>query len=92
MRHIRSSRGAGGNPSAEAIGVAFAKANGITGDDAAALAALRALPAAEGRGRASTWRRSHDADTYAGPMVDGVLMVEISGDRAFRAGRLAKVP
>ena len=30
---------------AEAVGVEFAKANGITGEDAAALAALRALPA-----------------------------------------------
>ena len=37
--------GPGGHPSAESVGLEFAKADGITGDDAAALAALRALPA-----------------------------------------------
>ena len=37
--------GAKGEPSAEARGTAFAAKNGITGNDAAALAALRKLPA-----------------------------------------------
>jgi para-nitrobenzyl esterase len=79
----------GGNPSAEDVGVAFAKANGITGDDAAALAALRALPAEKvvaGLNMATMM-----TPTYAGPMVDGVLMVE-SAETALRAGRFAKVP
>ena len=61
--------GPGGNPSAEHVGVEFAKANGITGDDAAALAALRALPAEQvvaGLNMATMM-----TPTYAGPMVDG---------------------
>jgi len=79
----------GGNPSAEDVGAAFAKANGITGDDAAALAALRALPAEKvvaGLNMATMM-----TPTYAGPMVDGILMVE-SAETALRAGRFAKVP
>jgi para-nitrobenzyl esterase len=81
--------GPAGGPSAEQIGVEFAKANGITGDDAAALAALRALPAEKviaGLNMASMMN-----PTYAGPMVDGTVVVE-SAETALRAGRFAKVP
>ncbi len=46
MRRMREA-GPNGDPSGEAIGVAFAKSAGVTGDDAAALTALRKLPAPE---------------------------------------------
>ena len=77
------------HPSAEAVGVAFAKANGIAGDDAAALAALRALPAE--KVVAGLNMVSMMTPTYAGPMVDGTSCVE-SAETALRAGRFAKVP
>jgi para-nitrobenzyl esterase len=86
-RHLRES--APNAPSAETIGVEFAKANGITGDDAAALSALRKLPADKivaGLNMATMM-----SPTYAGPMIDGTLVVE-SAETALRAGRFAKVP
>ena len=81
--------GPGGNPSAEHVGVEFAKANGITGDDAAALVALRALPAEQvvaGLNMATMM-----TPTYAGPMVDGAILVEPL-ETALRNGHFAKVP
>jgi para-nitrobenzyl esterase len=78
-----------GGPSAEAVGVAFAKANGITGDVGAALAALRALPAE--KVVAGLNMATMNNPTYAGPMVDGTIVVETVED-AIKAGRFAKVP
>lgn len=75
--------------SVEAIGLAFAKEAGITGEDAAALKALRALPAervVNGLNMASM-----NSPTYAGPMIDGQIVVE-TPEEAFRAGHQAKVP
>jgi para-nitrobenzyl esterase len=63
----------GTKPSAEEIGLAFAKAKGITGDDAAALKQLRALPAeavVDGLNMASMMKA---ASTYSGPMIDGKI-------------------
>ena len=65
---------ASGKPSAEAIGLAFAKKNGIEGQDAAALAKLRALPAeavVDGLNMASM---AAAADTYPGVIIDGTIM------------------
>ncbi len=62
----------GAPPSAEAAGVAFAKSVGIEGEDAAALTALRALPAetiVSGLNMATPSR-----DTYSGPMIDGKIL------------------
>lgn len=87
-RHIRTAAAAG-PPSAESVGVAFAKANGIEGDDAAALAALRALPTdtvVAGLNMATMM-----TPTYAGPMVDGAIVVE-PAEAALAAGRFARVP
>jgi para-nitrobenzyl esterase len=81
----------GGPPSAESLGVAFAKKNNIEGDDAAALAALRKLPEKDvvaGLNMASMMSAS---TTYAGPMIDGKVVVE-SPAEAYAAGRGAKVP
>jgi para-nitrobenzyl esterase len=78
-----------GRPSAEQIGVAFARSKGIEGDGAAALAALRALPATSivnGMNMASS-----QPATYPGPMVDGKLIV---GDpqNLYEDGRFQHVP
>ncbi|MGN6422100.1 MAG: carboxylesterase/lipase family protein [Asticcacaulis sp.] len=73
-----------GRPSGENIGVAFAKAHGIDGTGPAALKALRALPAdaiVSGLGLAD-----YQPDTYAGPMLDGHIVVE-DPDKAYAAGR-----
>ena len=65
----------------EKFGVAFARANGIAPDDPAALAKLRALPAA-----IVVERR----DTYSGPFGDGRLAVRVRA--AYEAGAFARVP
>jgi para-nitrobenzyl esterase len=84
----RLSQSLPGLPSAEAVGVNFAHAHGIDGTGAAALAALRALPAAvlaTGTGRAGV------PPTYSGPMLDGRIVVT-SPEAAYQAGQFARVP
>jgi para-nitrobenzyl esterase len=76
---------------AERVGVAFAAAAGIAGEDAAALAVLRALPAAAVVGGLNLMSMGTHRDTYVGPMVDGRIVVE-EAEPAFRAGRQARVP
>jgi para-nitrobenzyl esterase len=78
-----------GAPSGESVGLAFAKAAGITSDGAAALAALRKLPAdavVAGLNMATMM-----TPTYPGPMIDGKLVVE-TPEEAFLAGRQMKIP
>jgi para-nitrobenzyl esterase len=76
-----------GDRSAESLGVAFAEANGVKGDDAAAAAALRALPADAlnaapgGVGQPGT----------PGPIVDGKIVTQGIAE-AFRKGEEAHVP
>jgi para-nitrobenzyl esterase len=76
--------------SAETIGANFARKHGISGTDAAALAKLRALGVEKivdgGQESDSTGLR-----TYAGPILDGKLVVE-TAESAYKAGRQAKVP
>ena len=77
---------------AEAAGVAFARGKGIVGTDAAALAALRALPAdavVDGLNLASRDPSSGDR-TYVPPIADGRIAVDPLP--AYRAGRFARVP
>jgi para-nitrobenzyl esterase len=88
MRRLRDA-GRNGQASAEQIGVAFAKTVGVTGGDAAALAALRKLPAAALVNGMNLIRPQ--PDTYAGPMIDGRIVPE-EVETAFAAGRQAKVP
>ncbi|WP_312166571.1 carboxylesterase family protein [Phenylobacterium sp.] len=75
-----------GKPSAEAIGAAFAAKAGVKGDD---LAALRALPAETLRGKLDLLNQ--EADTYSGPMIDGVLIGQDAA-AGFAAGRQARTP
>ena len=84
-----SKQAPGGPPSAESVGIAFAKKNNIEGEDAAALAALRKL--SEKDVVAGLNMMGMNVPTYAGPMVDGKVVVE-SPAEAYAAGRGAKVP
>jgi len=81
-----------GVPSAESIGLAFAKAHGVEGDGPEALAALRRLPAealVDGLNMASM---GPARETYVGgPVLDGRIVVE-TPDAAYKAGRQARVP
>jgi para-nitrobenzyl esterase len=88
MRTLREP-GPKGEPSGEQIGVAFAEQAGVKGDDAAALAALRKLPAATIVNGMNLMKQQ--PATYAGPLRDGRIVVEET-ETAFRAGRQAKVP
>jgi para-nitrobenzyl esterase len=81
-------------PSAEAIGVNFAKSVGIEGDGPGALAKLRALSAEQvtaGLNIISMMGNRSGTTTYAGPMVDGRVVLE-DPETAYQAGHLAKVP
>jgi para-nitrobenzyl esterase len=82
---------ANGKPSAEDTGLAFAESKGITGDNAAALEKLRALPAesiVDGLNMASMMQASK---TYSGPMIDGKIVTEENSD-AYMAGTQQRVP
>jgi len=78
----------GGPVSSEAVGVVFAKKNGVEGEDAAALAALRKLP--EKDVVAGLNMATMGTPTYGGPMIDGKVVVE-SPAEAYAAGHGAKV-
>lgn len=75
-------------PSAETLGLRFARRMNITGTGETALAALRALPADKVTDGLNLARRSDDA---GGPMIDGVLMADVPG-AVVAAARQAKVP
>jgi len=72
---------------AEKLGQTYAIANGATGDDAAQVAALRALPA-EVLMKAAAGLDAPDAPT---PIIDGHL-VPTTVAKAFAAGKQAHVP
>jgi para-nitrobenzyl esterase len=81
----------GATPSAESVGLAFAKKNGITGDDDAALAALRKLPAETVVDHLNMAGMAMQAQTYAGPMIDGKVVVD-TPEALYAAGHGAKIP
>jgi para-nitrobenzyl esterase len=72
---------------AEQVGVDFAQSVGVQGRDAAALAALRALPAETITGGMNM---AHVKD-FTGPIVDGRILPEQT-EAAYRAGRTPLVP
>ncbi len=78
-------------PSAEAIGVNFARRHRIDGVDAAALAKLRALSVAEVVDGGQESAGPGGPVTYSGPILDGRLMTE-TPQSAYSAGRQARVP
>ncbi len=76
--------------SAETIGVNFAKKQGIEGSDAAALAKLRALSAADIIDSGQETNGRGGPTTYSGPILDGKLVVE-TAQSAYNAGRQNRV-
>jgi para-nitrobenzyl esterase len=68
-------RGEDGRPSAEQIGVAFARSEKIDGVGPAALKELRALPAEAILDGLTATNLEGSESTYAGPMIDGKLVV-----------------
>jgi para-nitrobenzyl esterase len=83
--------GIGDRPSAEEIGTAFAKKNGISGDDAEALKKLRELPAetvVDGLNMASM---GPAASTYPGPMIDGKIVTD-PVEALYKEGKYQHVP
>jgi len=82
-----------GLPSAEEIGVNFAHKHGIEGNDAEALAQLRALPAeqiVDGMNMAMLFAPAK-VPLYGGPIVDGKIVVG-APDTIYRNAGQAKVP
>jgi para-nitrobenzyl esterase len=83
--------GKGGRPSAEGIGVAFAKKNDIAGDDVDALKKLRELPAetvVDGLNMASM---AAAQNTYPGPMIDGKILAD-TVEKLYKEGKYQHVP
>src|SRR5699024_3499238 len=77
--------------SAETIGINFARKHGIEGTDAAALAKLRALTVEDIVDGGQETDGQDGPRTYAGPILDGTLVVETS-ESAYNVGRQANVP
>lgn len=80
-----------GLPSAEEAGRAFARKSGIEGEDRAALAALRQLPAEKVVDGLNMATMQMQTPTYSGPMLDGKIVVE-GIEEALLSGHQAKVP
>ncbi len=83
--------GMNGKPSAEQMGVNFARSMGIEGEGAAALAKLRALPAEEivdGMNMASMQKA---ALTYSGPIIDGKIVVG-QPETLYKEGKYQHLP
>lgn len=83
--------GMDGRPSAEQLGVNFARSMGIKGSGAAALAKLRELPAkdiVDGMNMASMFAAN---STYAGPMMDGSLVIG-QPETLYKEGKYYHVP
>ena len=75
-------------PSAEEVGLAFAKKAGIEGQDQAALDALRKLPPEKVVDGLNLM--TMQSPTFASSILDGKIVVE-TPEQAFRAGRQAEV-
>ncbi len=80
-----------GQASAVADGIAFAKEMGIDGTGAAALKALRKLPAEKIVNGINMASMGTQRKTYSGPMMDGKIMVE-TPESVYKAGNQTKVP
>jgi para-nitrobenzyl esterase len=81
-------------PSGETLGMDFAKSQGITGEDSAALAALRKLPSeaiVNGLNNASRRKDPVLAATAPAPMIDGRL-IRGTPQSGYRDGTQMKVP
>jgi para-nitrobenzyl esterase len=80
-----------GVPSADSVGVAFAKAHRIEGTGADALAALRALPADDLVDGLSAVVVVKPSPTFSGPMQDGKILAGLPDD-LYASGQFNRVP
>ena len=80
----------GGPESAEALGVAFARKEGIEGPGADALGKLRALPAEE-LAKGLNLASMSDSTYVGGPVVDGTI-ITANPSQLYAAGKGARVP
>jgi len=80
-----------GLPSAESVGVAFARSMGINGTGPAALAKLRALPAKKIVDSLNMASMAKQTAIYAGPIIDGKIVTE-TPQQALLSGHYWKVP
>jgi para-nitrobenzyl esterase len=88
LRELREDKA--GLPSAESVGLAFARSAGVTGEDKAALAQLRALPC--DRVVAGLDMGSMFNPTYTGgPVRDGQIVTD-APDAILRGGARLKIP
>lgn len=83
--------GPNGEPSAQQDGLAFAQSMGIQGTDAAALAALRRLPAKQIVHGLNMRSMFQQRNIYSGPTVDGKLIVQ-PAEEVYKEGKQAAVP
>jgi len=84
-------RGMNGRPSAEQIGVAFARSKGIDGIGPVALKKLRALPATAILDGLTASNVLAADSSYAGPMIDGSLVVG-QPPRLYQEGEYQHIP
>lgn len=85
MRDIRADRS--GKPAAETIGSQWAASQGITGNDASALAALRALPADRIAPPAPDVSTIMALMAGTGPMIDGKVLTDMPDAVYVRGGQ-----
>jgi para-nitrobenzyl esterase len=79
-------------PSAETVGVNFARKHGIQGTGADALAALRALPADDIVGALNyNTAPAESLETFSGPVQDGKILAGLPED-VYKSGQFAHVP
>lgn len=83
--------GMNGRPSAEQIGVAFARSKGVEGTGCAALKKLRALPAEAIVDGLTAENLFSARGTFAGPMIDGKLVLD-QPPLLYRDGKNQRVP
>ena len=83
--------GPNGLPSAEQVGVTFAGTVGVSGEDASALAALRALPAEKIVSGLNLTTLFSNFSTFSGGMIDGQLVVDEPGN-VYLSGKAQKLP
>ncbi|MDI9864263.1 carboxylesterase family protein [Flectobacillus sp. DC10W] len=77
--------------SAETIGVNFAQSKGIEGNDATALAKLRAMPADSIIDGGRETSGANGAKIYSGPIFDGKLVTQ-TAETAYLVGKQPKMP
>lgn len=77
--------------SAETIGVNFARFKGVEGNDAAALAKLRAMPADSIIDGGRETNGANGPRIYSGPIFDGKLVTQ-TAETAYWAGKQPQIP